>query len=350
MEINLELLQCLPIARRLEIAANIHHKPFTNSEMVRAAEEIEKYIRQGAKERQAHGGPRSGNLPERSKGQTRDVVAKALGVSGRTLEKAKAVVQAAQEDPKFAPLVEQMDRGNVQPAFVEVQKQKKLDTKRKLAEKFQAAKNEKVNLLCGDFRHMEIADNSVDLIFTDPPYLKEYIPIYRDLGIFAERILKDGGSLLCYAGHYAIPEIMNMLGEHLRWHWLIVVHHSGPHKQMDGARIQVHYKPILWYTKGSARMNRDYVQDHIDSKKPEKIDHPWEQSTVEAEYFINHLTLPGEVVCDPFLGSGTTGEAAVVCNRFFMGAEINPEHFKLAQMRILESHNVSRDAAPRLDK
>lgn len=43
--------------------------------------------------------------------QTRDKVASCLGISGRTLEKAKAVVEAAEEEPeKFAPLVEEMDR------------------------------------------------------------------------------------------------------------------------------------------------------------------------------------------------------------------------------------------------
>lgn len=345
-----ELLNHLPPARRMEITANIHHKAFTPSEMARAAEEIEKFARASAKERMRAGRP-SGNFPQGQTGKTMDKIGRIFGVSGKTLDKIKTVVRAADEDPKYKPLVEEMDRGgNIQPAFEKVSKEKKLDAKRKMAETFKAAKNEKVNLFHGDFRKMEIADDSVDLIFTDPPYLKEYIPVYGDLAIFAKRVLKEGGSLLCYAGHYAIPEILTLLGEHLRWHWLIVVHHSGPHKQMDGARVQVHYKPILWYTKGTARANRDYVQDFINSKKPEKIYHPWEQSIKEAEYYVNHLTLPGEVILDPFLGSGTTGQAAVQSNRFFIGAEINEEHFKLAQMRILESSNVSRCSASELDK
>lgn len=344
MQISEEILNALPFERQLEISENVFRQDFTVSEKVRIATALEEQERRLAEKRKQSGKP-AGNLPE-GQGDVRDRLGKIVGLSGKSLEKAKTVVAAAKEDVKFQPVVEEMNRtGNIQSAFVQVCKEKKLEVRRKMAEEFRAADTDKVKLFNGDFREMEIADDSVDLIFTDPPYLKEYIPIYRDLGIFAKRVLKDGGSLLCYAGHYAIPEIINFLGENLKWHWLIVVHHSGPHKQMDGARVQVHYKPILWYSKGTVRQDRDYVQDHINSKKPEKIDHPWEQSTVEAEYFINHLSPPGGVVCDPFLGSGTTGQAAVQNNRVFIGAEIDEEHFKLAQMRILEAANVSHESA-----
>ena len=52
----------------------------------------------------------------------------------------------------------------------------------------------------GDFRDVskDIPDNSVDLIFTDPPYSKEYLPLYEELAKLAIRILKPGGSLVFY--------------------------------------------------------------------------------------------------------------------------------------------------------
>lgn len=347
MKIDYEVLKYLPKARRLEYITNALRKDYTPSQKVKIANEIEFYIKKAARERQSHGGPHSGKLPERLKGDTRDIVAKRFGTSGRTLEKAKAVVQAAEENPeKYQTFVELMDRtGNVQAAFVQVSKGKKLDLKRKMAEEFQSANTEKIKLFPGDFRIMEIADNSVDLIFTDPPYLEEFIPIYRDLGIFANRKLKEGGSLITFAGHYALPQIMAMLCEHLNWHWPIPVIHDGPHRQMDGSRVYIHHKPLLSFIKGTARTTRDYIQDVIYSKMPEKILHKWEQSTVEAEYFINHLTMPGEVVCDPFMGSGTTGEMAVKCDRVFIGAEIDEDAFKLARMRILSAQNVSHEPA-----
>jgi ParB-like chromosome segregation protein Spo0J len=62
-------------------------------------------------------------VQEEEKGQTRDKVGAAVGLSGRTYEKAKAVVAAAQEDPALAPLVQEMDQsGKVDRAYRELKK------------------------------------------------------------------------------------------------------------------------------------------------------------------------------------------------------------------------------------
>src|SRR5260221_152450 len=74
---------------------------------------LEKMDRTAAKERQGSGTDRpqhSGKLPEGSRGDTRDKVAEAVGMSGRTYDKAKVVVGAARENPSLAPVVEEMDR------------------------------------------------------------------------------------------------------------------------------------------------------------------------------------------------------------------------------------------------
>lgn len=93
---------------RAERDENVCRKDFTPSEAVALGEALEELERRKAKERQkAHGGTApgkskntSGNLPEvRSNGDTRDKVAEAVGMSGKTYEKAKAVVEAAKENP-----------------------------------------------------------------------------------------------------------------------------------------------------------------------------------------------------------------------------------------------------------
>jgi N6-adenosine-specific RNA methylase IME4 len=117
-------------ALKAEQDENTCRKDFLPSELVTVAEDLETLERRAAKQRQAHGGPRSGKLPERSTGDTRDKLASAVGVSGRTLEKARAVVVAAREQPaKFERLCEQMDRtGNVHGAFKQLEKQKQAET------------------------------------------------------------------------------------------------------------------------------------------------------------------------------------------------------------------------------
>lgn len=50
--------------------------------------------------------------------------------------------------------------------------------------------------------------------------------------------------------------------------------------------------------------------------------------------FVSDFSNPGELVLDPFAGSGTTGVAAVTMGRRFIGIERNPEHFEVACRRI----------------
>ena len=90
-----------------EYAENVYRKDFTPSE---ALEEIE---RKAAKERQAELNRPSacGNFPQAEKGKARDKVAARVGMSGRTYEKARTVIQAAEREPEgYGDLVERMDR------------------------------------------------------------------------------------------------------------------------------------------------------------------------------------------------------------------------------------------------
>jgi ParB family chromosome partitioning protein len=104
---------------------NTCRKEFTPSEAVKIGKALEALERREAKKRQKAGGraggKASGKLPEASGGDTRDKVAGVVGLSGRTYEKAKAVVEAAEADPALTPVVEEMDRtGKVDPAFQKV--------------------------------------------------------------------------------------------------------------------------------------------------------------------------------------------------------------------------------------
>jgi DNA modification methylase len=53
-----------------------------------------------------------------------------------------------------------------------------------------------------------------------------------------------------------------------------------------------------------------------------------------AEKAIRLYSAPGEIVCDPFAGSGTVGVAAKRTGRAFIGAEISPRHHEDAALRI----------------
>jgi ParB family chromosome partitioning protein len=99
---------------RAERDENTCRKDLTVSEAVALGMALEALEAKQAKQRQQQGGraggKASGKLPEASTGQTRDKVGEAVGMSGRTYDKAKEVVNAAQAEPeRFGDLVEQMD-------------------------------------------------------------------------------------------------------------------------------------------------------------------------------------------------------------------------------------------------
>jgi hypothetical protein len=109
---------------------NMVRKQFTPSEAVAIAEALREEVETQARERQkelgrTHGKTPPGKFPEGS-GDTRDTLARRIGMSGRTYEKARAVVEAAKAEPdKYADLQERMDRsGSVDGAFGELQKRR----------------------------------------------------------------------------------------------------------------------------------------------------------------------------------------------------------------------------------
>ncbi len=119
-------------ARHLLIAErdeNTCRKSFTPIEAVALGKSLEELESPAAKKRRESGNNQhteaSGNLPEPSKRQTRDIVAEAVGMSGRTYEKAKAVVAAAtapDASPEIIEAARQMNEtGKVDPAFKIVQ-------------------------------------------------------------------------------------------------------------------------------------------------------------------------------------------------------------------------------------
>jgi len=65
--------------------------------------------------------------------------------------------------------------------------------------------------------------------------------------------------------------------------------------------------------------------------------HPTQKPVVLLEYLIQTYTLEGETVFDSCMGSGSTGVACKNLNRNFIGIELDPEYFKIAEKRINEN-------------
>lgn len=77
-------------------------------------------------------------------------------------------------------------------------------------------------------------------------------------------------------------------------------------------------------------------------KNPETKGHPAPFPEALAHDHIVSWSNPGDVVLDPFMGSGTTGKMAVFAGRRFIGMELDPGYFDIAQKRINEAKEGSK--------
>jgi len=72
----------------------------------------------------------------------------------------------------------------------------------------------------------------------------------------------------------------------------------------------------------------------LDRNRPVANFHPTVKPLALMEYLVKLVSREGQVVLDPFMGSGTTGMACKKLDRDFIGIEIDEEYFKIAQARI----------------
>jgi DNA modification methylase len=323
-----------------------------------------------------------GNFPA-PKQQTRDRIAAALGgISGRTLEKARRIVDAAEADPaRYGRLVEEMDRtGRVDGVYRRLRRMEQLTSTRVLSRSRDVAPT--LRLIHGEAVEVmaSIEDASVDLVFADPPYNigVRYSTEYRDSmpeDVYFEwcrrwftevsRILKITGSF--YVMNY--PEVCArwkpMLDELLTFrNWITWCYPTNTgHAQGHWTRAS---RAILFYTRSDSytfngladaqpfRNPEDKrIKRLIEEGQPGVTPYDWWEHDVvknvsgEKTHWANQVPLalverivktssnPGDVVLDPFLGSGTTAVAAHRNGRSFIGVDRIEDAIHITRARLM---------------
>jgi len=262
------------------------------------------------------------------KGRTREIVTENTDLSVKTFERGNYILDNGTEEQK-----ERMIKGEaVSKIEREIRKEEKREELENIAPLVQVPNG--VELIPGDFMKADIKNNSVDLIITDPPYGEEAIKLYKDLGEFAKRVLKDGGSLITYAGQYTLLDVMNVLYDSgLKYWWTLCAIEGSTNTMIHPRKVFCTWKPILWYVKGEKSNNIDYMRDSMKLDVSKDL-HKWEQPIDFVEKIIESLTVKNQVVLDPFMGSGTFGVAAHRLERNFIGIEKDEEVYNRAKGRI----------------
>lgn len=193
------------------------------------------------------------------------------------------------------------------------------------------------SIITGDARELAkaIPDESIDLIFTDPPYLREFLPLYEWLASEAARILKPTGFLMVYAGNVWKGEIYRyLLRSPLEYFWDYTMKYAGMGSIVWKTRTVARSKSILAFRKGSG-MPRCNVLGLWDGNGSDKRYHDWGQDESTARYYIDCFTDDSQVILDPFVGGGTTAAVCKILKRRYLAFEIDPDTAARARARVV---------------
>lgn len=100
-----------------------------------------------------------------------------------------------------------------------------------------------------------------------------------------------------------------------------------------GYHYRARYEFILFFEKGKRRLNNLGVADVIAVPRIHR-GYPAEKPPAVSQVLISQSSQPGDIVADPFMGSGSVGVAAATLGRRFLGTDINPEAVRVSVERL----------------
>ncbi|HQP08899.1 MAG TPA: site-specific DNA-methyltransferase [Anaerolineaceae bacterium] len=226
----------------------------------------------------------------------------------------------------------------------------------------------------------EIPDYSVHLMVTSPPYnatkeydddlsQKDYFELLREVFTETYRVLVNGGRACINVANLGrkpyiplsdhISQMMAEIGFLMRgeiiWNKGVKAGVSmawGSWRSAANPVLRDTHEYILVFSKGAFSRKKPEGKENtitkeqfmewtrsvwlMDTESARKVGHP-APFPVELPYRLIQLyTFTGDIILDPFIGSGTTAVAALMSGRKYIGYEINPQYAELAEARIAQ--------------
>jgi SAM-dependent methyltransferase len=180
--------------------------------------------------------------------------------------------------------------------------------------------------------------DAIDCIATDPVW--EDMDAYSWLADMAVAKLRDGGTLLVQCATSSVYSVLvTLVGAGLAYRWETAI--TSNEKWSASQPFVPGWRPVLVLSKGAwqtADLGRLMDTVNVTNTHYTARVHSWQQPLEPWAYWIARLTRPGELICDPFCGSGTFGVAAKLAGgRRFIGTEIRECEAKLARKRIADT-------------
>jgi modification methylase len=241
-----------------------------------------------------------------------------------------------------------------------------------------------------------LPEGTADLVFADPPYnlrlenelrrpdnskvdavddgwdqfasVAEYDAFTRAWLTAARRVLKDSGAIWVIGSYHNIFRVGALLQDLGFWILNDVIwRKANPMPNFRGRRFTNAHETLIWATKSREQKSYTFNYEAMKALNDElQMRSDWHlpicaggerlkdetgakaHSTQKPEALLHRVLLastnPGDVVLDPFFGSGTTGAVAKRLGRRFIGIERDPSYVRLAQARIDAVEETGADA------
>lgn len=178
----------------------------------------------------------------------------------------------------------------------------------------------------GDFRKVLKDVTGIKLILTDPPYGRKHLSLWSELAKWASSSLAEDGILIAYSGQMYLPEVLSRLSQDLNYWWTSAVVHKGAGNLTPlGSpvrKVKNQWKPLVMFYPPNGTGFEGTFSDLVLGTGSQKTEHNWQQPVAEAATIIERFTNKGDLVVDPFAGSGGFCKAASDLGRQAIGAEI----------------------------
>ena len=197
----------------------------------------------------------------------------------------------------------------------------------------------------------KIPDSGVDLVVTDPPYGMNFQSNYRKekykkinndeaLDWLEEyvselyRIMKDNTAVYCFCSWHNVDIFKQTFEKYFKLKNIIVWEKNNTSMGDLKGSYAPKYELVLFAHKGRRVLNGFRYPDIIQAKRTGNQYHPTEKPVDLLEIFIGESSYENDIVFDGFMGSGSTGVAALNLNRHFIGIELDENYFEVAKERI----------------
>lgn len=269
------------------------------------------------------------DLPSANSHEVRSLQAAAdlFNVGRHTVSDAKQILQQRPE------LAKRIDAGKM-TVHQAMKKLRSGQALQHLEMSFQATRESELEKVC-DLRHCSCRELFASMVsegikpaacITDPPFGKKDLQAFSDL---AEGCRSAAVPLVAViSGQYCLPEVMARLCAHLTYRWLCCYMEGGVAHFVSQAAMNSNWKPILLFG-GTATLNSDVFQSGGNDKRF----HEWGKSEAGMMELVERLTKPGDLICDPFSGGGTTAVAALRLGRKVIGCDVVEAHVAVARKR-----------------